>query len=68
MSLSQILSTALSGLNAAQAGIRTASNNIANVNTTGYAREKLSQQTGVAAGRTNGVVGGATCPVADTHL
>jgi len=58
VSLSQILSSALSGLNAAQAGIRTASNNIANVNTTGYAREKLSQQTGVTGGRTNGVLVG----------
>lgn len=68
MSLSQILSSALSGLNAAQAGIRTASNNIANVNTTGYAREKLSQQTGVAGGRTNGVLVGEPTRVADRYL
>lgn len=68
MSLSQILSSALSGLNAAQAGIRTASNNIANVNTTGYARERVAQQTGVAGGRTNGVVVGEPGRVADRYL
>ena len=68
MSLSQILSSALSGLNAAQAGIRTASNNIANVNTTGYAREKVAQETGVANGRSNGVVVGEPGRVADRYL
>lgn len=38
MSLSGILGNALSGLNASQSGMRSASNNVANVNTPGYAR------------------------------
>lgn len=38
MSLSGILGNALSGLSASQAGMRSASNNVANVNTEGYAR------------------------------
>ncbi|MBO6797361.1 flagellar hook-associated protein FlgK [Maricaulis sp.] len=38
MSLSGILGNALSGLTASQAGMRSSSNNVANVNTPGYAR------------------------------
>jgi flagellar hook-associated protein 1 FlgK len=38
---SKILSSALSGLNAQQAKIATASNNIANVNTPGYTRRRV---------------------------
>ena len=38
MSLSGILGNALSGLQASQAGLRASSNNVANVNTPGYAR------------------------------
>lgn len=38
MSLNAILGTALSGLTASQAGLRNASDNVANVNTPGYAR------------------------------
>ncbi|MEO1040508.1 MAG: flagellar hook-associated protein FlgK [Pseudomonadota bacterium] len=38
MSMNGILNNALSGLQAAQLGMRTASNNVANVNTPGYAR------------------------------
>ena len=58
MSLNEILSSALSGLGAAQAGLRTVSNNISNVNTPGYARERVSLETGVSSGRTSGVVVG----------
>lgn len=68
MSLSEILSSALSGLNATQAGMRTVSNNIANVNTAGYAREKVSLSTGVTSGRVNGVVVGEPSRVADQYL
>jgi len=38
MSLSGVLGNALTGLNASQVGLRSASNNVANVNTPGYAR------------------------------
>jgi flagellar hook-associated protein 1 len=41
MSLSTILSTAYTGLSTSQAVIRSISNNIANVNTPGYAREAV---------------------------
>jgi flagellar hook-associated protein 1 FlgK len=41
MSVNHVLNTALSGLRASQAGMRTTSANITNVNTPGYAREEL---------------------------
>ena len=50
MSLSDILGSAVSGLSASQAGIRSVSNNIANVGTPGYARERVSLATGDALG------------------
>ena len=68
MSLSDILGSALSGMNAAQAGLRSASNNIANVNTPGYARERVSLQAGVTAGRVSGVLVGEPERVADRFL
>lgn len=55
MSLTDILGSALSGLAAAQAGLRSASNNIANVSTPGYGRERVNLSTGVTAGQVNGV-------------
>jgi len=68
MSLSDILGSALSGLNAAQAGMRSTSNNIANVSTPGYAREQVSLATGVTAGRVSGVRVGEPERVADRFL
>lgn len=68
MSLNDILGSALSGLNAAQAGLRTASNNIANVSTPGYAREKVSLQTGVTSGRVSGVLVSEPSRIADRFL
>lgn len=68
MSLSDILGSALSGLNAAQAGLRSASNNIANVNTPGYARERVPLQTGVTAGQVSGVRAAEAMRVADRFL
>ncbi|WP_300973719.1 flagellar basal body rod C-terminal domain-containing protein [Sphingomonas sp. LHG3406-1] len=68
MSLSEILGSALSGLNAAQAGLRSASNNIANVNTPGYARERVPLQTGVTAGQVSGVRTLEAVRVADRFL
>lgn len=68
MSLNDILGSALSGLGASQSGLRTVSNNIANVNTPGYAREKVSLSTGVTSGRVNGVVVSDPQRIADRFL
>lgn len=68
MSLNDILGSALSGLNAAQAGLRTTSTNIANVNTPGYARERVDLAPGVTAGRVSGVRVSEPSRVADRFL
>ncbi|MDF0542529.1 flagellar hook-associated protein FlgK [Sphingobium sp. H39-3-25] len=68
MSLNDILSSAMSGLSASQAGMRSVSNNIANVGTAGYARERVSLSTGVSGGRVNGVIIGEPSRVADKFL
>ena len=68
MSLNDILGTALSGLGASQAGLRTVSNNIANVNTAGYARERVALSAGVTAGRASGVVVSEPERIADRFL
>jgi flagellar hook-associated protein 1 FlgK len=68
VSVSDILTTALTGLGAAQAGMRTVSNNITNVNTPGYARERVSLQPGVLGGQVSGVVVGEPERVVDRYL
>jgi len=68
VSLGEILNSALSGLGAAQASMRTVSNNIANVNTPGYARERTNLSTDTAAGRVTGVKVGEPGRVADQFL
>ncbi|MGH6781829.1 MAG: flagellar hook-associated protein FlgK, partial [Sphingomonadaceae bacterium] len=68
MSLNDILGSAMSGLSASQAGMRSVSNNIANVGTAGYARERVSLSTGVSGGRVSGVVIGEPERVADKFL
>lgn len=68
MSLNDILGSALSGLSASQSGLRTVSNNIANVNTAGYARERVSFSTGVTSGRVSGVVVSEPERIADRFL
>ncbi len=55
MALNGIVGNALSGLQAAQLGMRTASNNVANVNTPGYARTEINQTARNAAGQGMGV-------------
>ena len=55
MSLTAIMSNALSGLQASQLGLRTTSNNIANVNTPGYARQAPSLSARILAGESAGV-------------
>lgn len=68
MSLNDILGSALSGLGASQAGMRTVSNNVANVNTPGYARERVSLSNGVTSGRVSGVVVSEPQRIADRFL
>lgn len=68
MSLSEILGSAVSGLVASQAGLRAVSNNIANVGTPGYAREKVALSAGVTVGRVTGVITGESERVADRFL
>ncbi|CAN5263693.1 flagellar hook-associated protein FlgK [soil metagenome] len=55
MSLTSIMSTATSGLLAAQTGLRTVSDNIANVNTPGYVRKVINQVSLVTLGAGSGV-------------
>ena len=55
MSLSAIMSTANSGMMAAQTGLRVVSDNIANVNTTGYVRKTISQSNLISNGMGVGV-------------
>jgi flagellar hook-associated protein 1 FlgK len=68
MSLNEILGSATSGLAAAQAGLRSVSNNIANVSTPGYARERVTLSTSVTGGRVTGVVVGEPSRIADRFL
>ncbi|WP_010185047.1 flagellar hook-associated protein FlgK [Sphingomonas sp. PAMC 26605] len=68
MALNDILSSALSGLGAAQAGLKTISNKIANVNTPGYVREETSLSTSVTAGTITGVTVGNPQRVASQFL
>lgn len=55
MSLNTILSTATTGLMAAQQGLRTVSDNVANVNTPGYVRKVVDQSSMVTLGAGSGV-------------
>ena len=63
MSLDAILRTALSGLNTNQAALRTTSQNIANVNTPGYARQEV-----VLSSTTSGVEIGEIRRIVDKFL
>ena len=45
MSLTNIIQSSLTGLSAAQAGLKTTTDNVANVNTEGYARTRVTQTT-----------------------
>lgn len=55
MSLASIMSSATTGLMAAQTGLRTVSDNIANVNTAGYVRKVVNQAPLASAGMGVGV-------------
>lgn len=53
--MSNLFGIGLTGLGAAQSGLATTSNNISNVNTPGYSRQKITLSTTVAGGEQNGV-------------
>ena len=68
MSLSGILGNALSGLSASQAGLRATSNNVANVNTPGYARTEAQLQSRNVGGVAMGVEVVGISRIVDRHL
>jgi len=68
MTLSIALSSAATGLQAAQTGLRTVSDNIANVNTPGYVRKVVDQQPLVVTGMGAGVVINGVKRVTDEYL
>src|SRR3989344_181192 len=68
MSLTAVLKTANSGLVASQVGLRAVSDNIANVNTTGYVRKTVDQQQLVVGGRGMGVEVSGVKRVTDQYL
>ena len=68
MALNGVIGNALSGLQAAQLGMRTASNNVANVNTPGYARTEINQTARNSAGQGMGVEIAGIERVTDRYL
>ena len=68
MSLNGILSTSLSGLFSNQSAIRVTANNIANVNTEGYARSRVVTESQVFQGGAAGVTIGEIERVVDRFL
>ena len=68
MSLTSVLNIANSGLQTAQTGLRTVSDNVANVNTAGYVRKVVDQQSIVANGMGSGVGVAQIRTVADQFL
>lgn len=68
VSLTTVLKTASSGMIAAQTGLRTVSDNIANVNTPGYVRKQVDQQPLVVGGMGMGVQVSGVKRVTDQYL
>ncbi|MCA6342679.1 flagellar hook-associated protein FlgK [Phenylobacterium sp.] len=68
MTLTAVLSNAASGVIAAQSGLRTSSDNIANVNTPGYVRKKIDQEHRVYAGVGSGTEVSGVRRVIDNFL
>ena len=66
--LSATLSSALSGLNAAQAGINATAHNVVNANTEGFSRKTLTQESRILAGQGAGVEVGVVERLADEFL
>jgi len=68
VSLNNVLTTATSGLMAAQTGMRTVSDNISNVNTPGYVRKTTNQQQLSVSGMGAGVQVTGVTRVTDQYL
>jgi flagellar hook-associated protein 1 FlgK len=68
MSLTSAMTIATSGMRAAQTGIRTVSDNIANVNTAGYVRKVVDQSATVISGTGAGVTVDGIRRTADMYL
>ena len=68
MSLNGIAATALSALKTSNAALSVVSNNIANVNTPGYARRVVNEQTLAAGGQLMGVDIASVQRVVDSYL
>jgi flagellar hook-associated protein 1 FlgK len=68
MSLSGVLSSALSALQTNSAALNVVSNNVANMNTTGYARRVVNEQTLTVGGQLEGVDVADVQRVADQYL
>lgn len=68
MSLTAMLKTASSGLNAAQMNLRVTSDNVANVNTPGYVRKKVDQSPLVVGGQGMGVDIQGVSRITDQYL
>ncbi len=68
MSITEVIRTGLSGLNASQAGLRAVSNNLANVQTPGYARQRVGFTPNVLGGRVVGVKADTLERMADRFL
>ncbi|NWG47394.1 MAG: flagellar hook-associated protein FlgK [Alphaproteobacteria bacterium] len=68
MSINIILSNAVSGLNTSQAALREIANNVSNVNTPGYARRVVEQQTRTIGGESAGVEIAEIRRVVDSYL
>lgn len=68
MTVNSILNNALSGLAVGQAGLREATHNVSNVNTEGYVRREVVQQTVTLAGQPAGVEVGQVRRAADVFL
>ncbi len=68
MSLNGILSSALSALQTNSAGLNVVSNNVANINTTGYSRRVLNEQALTVGGQLEGVDVSDIQRVADQYL
>jgi flagellar hook-associated protein 1 len=68
MSLNSIMNIATSGLYASQRGIRSVTNNVANVNTPGYVRLDHNQHARVTGNATSGVEVGSIRRAADRFL
>ena len=68
MSLNSIMSIANAGMQVAQTGMSTVSDNISNVNTDGYVRKVVNQSSSVTQGMGSGVTVAQVTRVADSYL